>query len=82
MSRHTHLRSFTRTSLSHSHFAILALASITLARTWRNQLLSRLACTPLYEHPGANSRTLYSTYGPATGTRINLCSCISICTND
>jgi hypothetical protein len=32
---------------------ILALASINTSGTWRPGLLSRLACSPLYEHHGA-----------------------------
>jgi hypothetical protein len=53
---------------------ILALASISTYGTWRPDLLSRLACSPLYEHHGATQYSALSTplldVRPAAGTRI------------
>jgi hypothetical protein len=55
---------------------ILALASITTSRTWRPALLSRLACSPLYEHHGATQYSAPSTplldVRPPAGSRIKI----------
>jgi hypothetical protein len=40
---------------------ILALASINTSGTWRPDLLSRHACSPLYEHHGATQYSAPST---------------------
>jgi hypothetical protein len=54
----------------------LALASISTSGTWRPDLLSRLACSPHYEHHGATQYSASSTplldVRPPAGTRIKI----------
>jgi hypothetical protein len=76
-----------RTDSNHTHaFAfttILAPASISTSRTWRPGLLSRHACSPLYEHHGAPQYSAPSTplldVRPSAGTRIktSVTSCLA-----
>jgi hypothetical protein len=62
---------------------ILALASISTYGTWRPDLLSRHACSPLYEHHGATQYSALSTplldVRPPAGTRIktSVTSCLA-----
>jgi hypothetical protein len=62
---------------------ILALASINTSGTWRPGLLSRHACSPLYEHHGATQYSAPSTplldVRPPAGTRIktSVISCLA-----
>jgi hypothetical protein len=61
---------------------ILALALISTSGTWRHDLLSHLACSPLYEHHGATQYSAPSTplldVRPPAGTRIkpSVTSCL------
>jgi hypothetical protein len=65
-------------SRSRPHSTDIGILLNYLAGTWRLPLLSRLACSPLYEHHGAlqysatSANLLY--VWPTVGTRINLVS--------
>jgi hypothetical protein len=60
---------------------ILALASTSFSGTWRPDLLSLLACSPLYEHHGATQYSASSTplldVRPPAGIRINPVSLVA-----